>query len=286
MNEKYNPNYEQSFSGSDINIMFIMGGLQLRSLDPSKPFKHSAEIQTLTISSTTSVMPVRSLGNVRPLTFTKGARTFAGSMIFTVIDMDPFQELFAVDIDSSSKRDGSWHIDEMPPFDILIMAANETGKSGMQLISGVTLTNYGTTYSVDDIYTEITYTYVAEHVSPFVQSVFYDDFLKMSRRNWITSQMNPDGLNSNDPDIIKSTPASVDSNALISLQEAHKAAFEDAIVIPKSGLAISLPGLKEFKGWYGSSYEDPVLGGIYQPGLVGLGKPKSTFGNAGNLLWP
>lgn len=187
--------YEQSFSGADISVMFIMGGLQLRSLDSRKPFKHASDIQTITISSTTSVLPIRSLGNKRPIAFTRGARTFAGSMIFTVIDKDPFQEIFAMAADASSPADGSWHIDEMPPFDILINAANESGKSGMQLISGVTLSNYGTTYSVDDIFTEITYTYMAEHVSPFVESVFYDDFLKAARRKWMTTVKTPDGFN-------------------------------------------------------------------------------------------
>jgi hypothetical protein len=189
--------YEQSFSGADISVMFIMGGLQLRSLDSRKPFKHASDIQTITISSTTSVLPIRSLGNKRPIAFTRGARTFAGSMIFTVIDKDPFQEIFAMAADASSPADGSWHIDEMPPFDILINAANESGKSGMQLISGVTLSNYGTTYSVDDIFTEITYTYMAEHVSPFVQSVFYDDFLKAARRKWMTTVKTPDEFNNN-----------------------------------------------------------------------------------------
>lgn len=281
MHERYNPNYEQSFSGSDINIMFIMGGLKLRSLDPNKPFKHSADIQTITISSTTSVLPVRSLGNARPLTFTKGARTFAGSLIFTVVDMDPFQELFAVGVDSSSKRDGSWHIDEMPPFDILIMAANETGKSGMQLISGVTLTNYGTTYSVDDIYTEITYTYVAEHVSPFVQSTFYNDFLKLSKTGWTVAKT-VDDLIINDPSITKPGPASADSNAPSTLEyEANKAAFESAV--PSTSAGLGSAGVSTFQGWYGTEYSDPVLGGLYE---AGQGQSKSKTRTVNNPLWP
>ena len=172
--------------------MFIVGGLALARIQPDKPYKHSSEIQTITISSTTSVLPIRRLGEKKPKAFTRGARTFAGSMIFTVIDQDPFMELFAVSYDNSD--DGSWHIDEMPPFDILIQAVNESGRSGMQLISGVTLTNYGTTYSVDDIYTESSYSYVAEHVSPFMQNTFYSEFLKAQRSIVTASIKTPDDI--------------------------------------------------------------------------------------------
>lgn len=263
MNGTYNPLYEQSFSGSDINVMFIMGGLVLKSLDPRKPFKNAADIQTLTISSTTSVLPIRSLGTKRPSTFTKGARTFAGSLIFTVVDKDPFQELFAVDADASSASDGSWHIDEMPPFDILISAANESGKSGMQLISGVTLSNYGTTYSVDDIYTEITYTYMAEHVSPFVQSAFYDDFLKLARKNWVTTVKGPDDLIANDASITSIKNGRLfDSNAPLTLDyEKSKyleSQFSQFIASKNTGTVFTAGSFSVYDGYS----IDPVLKGL------------------------
>ena len=183
---------QHSFSGADINVMFIIGGLSKNRINPAKPFKHSAEIQTITISSTTSVLPVRRLGEKQPKAFNKGARTFAGSMIFTVIDQDPFMELFALDYINSVSSSSQWHIDEMPPFDILIQAVNESGRSGMQLISGVTLTNYGTTYSVDDIFTESSYSYVAEHVSPFIENTHYSQFLKAMRRVDFSRPSTPD----------------------------------------------------------------------------------------------
>jgi hypothetical protein len=59
----------------------------------------------------------------------------------------------------------------MPPFDIIIVAANETGGVGAQIISNARIVNWGTTYSVDDIYTEATYTYIAEHVTPFLVAI-------------------------------------------------------------------------------------------------------------------
>ena len=56
----------------------------------------------------------------------------------------------------------------MPPFSVIITAANETGGVAMQAIHGITLMNYGTTYSVHDIFTETTYSYVATDVTPLV----------------------------------------------------------------------------------------------------------------------
>lgn len=151
-------------------------------------------MQTITISSTTSVNPVRQLGHRKVKSYTKGARTFAGSMIFTVIDKDPFQELFAFDaLNTAVRSDGKWHIDMLPPFDAIITGVNEGGAAGVQIIQGITLTNTGTTYSVDDMYTESTYTYVAEHVTPFIKNPNYDKFLNFVRSKMSVAKT-PDAL--------------------------------------------------------------------------------------------
>jgi hypothetical protein len=42
------------------------------------------------------------------------------------------------------------------------------GVYAARVITGVTLVNYGTTYSVDDMLTESQYTYVADTLSPFM----------------------------------------------------------------------------------------------------------------------
>ena len=133
----------------------------------------STQLQTITISSTSSVLPVRGVGRSKPLCYTKGARTFAGSMVFTVLAQDPFQRIANVDaLNNTVRGDGHWHIDQMAPFDAIIMCTNEMGESGMQIIHDITLTHWGTTFSVEDIYIESTYTYVAEHVTPFISTKF------------------------------------------------------------------------------------------------------------------
>lgn len=163
---------KQTFSGADIMVIFSVAGATNLSYGNAKGFTISSTIQTLTVSSTTSVLPVRRCGEARPRDFSRGARTFAGSMVFTIMDSDPFKEVFAIDsYGNSVANDDSWHIDQMPPFDIIVVAANETGGVGAQIISNARIVNWGTTYSVDDIYTEATYTYIAEHVTPFLVAI-------------------------------------------------------------------------------------------------------------------
>ena len=184
----------QSFSGTDFSVVIVLDQAYLNNGNPLRPFKFSSEMQTITVSSTSSVYPVRALGKRKAVCYTKGARTFAGSLIFSVIDKDPFQELFAFDaLNTAVRSDGLWHVDMLPPFDIVLTAINEGGNSGVQIISGVTLSNTGTTYSVDDIYTETTYTYLAEYVSPFIKNPMYDNFLKLVRGQLLITKT-PDDL--------------------------------------------------------------------------------------------
>ena len=75
----------------------------------------------------------------------------------------------------------------------LLAAANEAGSIGAMMIQNVTLTNTGLTLSVDDVYTETTYTYLAEHVTPFIQSPSYDAFLNKVRGKMVTHKL-PDQI--------------------------------------------------------------------------------------------
>lgn len=164
----------QAFSGSDIMVIFAIPFTTLTYNNFDSIYKVSTEIQTLTISSTTSVLPVRRCGEVRAKYYTRGARSFAGSMVFTITNHDPFKEIFGLDKtrSNSDETNGSWHIDQMPAFDIIVLANNELGGIGAQIIQNVNVVNWGTTYSVDDMYTEYTYSYVAEHVTPFLATQY------------------------------------------------------------------------------------------------------------------
>lgn len=160
----------QSFAGTDISVIAYLPIDTKNSLNGirSNKFKKFAEIQTISISSTRSVSPVRVLGRSSPLAYTRGARTFAGTLVFASLNHDVFQDIYDLSIlESSLYHSTSMVSDQLPPFNIVITAANEKGAAAVQAVFGITLVNYGTVYSIDDLYTEVTYSYVAQDVTPF-----------------------------------------------------------------------------------------------------------------------
>jgi hypothetical protein len=128
------------------------------------------ELQTITISSARSFGPVRRLGEIEPVCYKGGARTIAGTMVFAVMNKDVFAQMYQGLADGMSDNitRGPDFVDNMPPFHILIRGYNEYGASASALLIDVKITNFGTTFSVDDMFTESTYNYVAKHYIPFV----------------------------------------------------------------------------------------------------------------------
>ena len=162
----------QSFSGTDVKVVFSIPGTSPAYLANNSNLQ-SVQLQTITMSSATSVFPIRRMGEARASAYNKGPRTFAGSMVFSILGEDPLQKIFAIDpIKSAARTDAHWHIDQMPAMDCLLMFGSEHDYSarGMQVIQDMHITNWGETVSIDDMYVETTYTYIAEHVTPFLNS--------------------------------------------------------------------------------------------------------------------
>jgi len=178
------PGTTASFAGADIRAVLslplsadlpvaiqqqfnVLGGSEKASKVLVKEF---AELQTISISSTRSISPVRALGSSNPLGYARGARTFAGTMIFASINRDTFREVFRPDFSEATitKTLSPLIVDQLPPFDVVITASNELGNLAVQVIRGVHLVNFGTTYSIDDVFTEVSYTYLAREVTPLM----------------------------------------------------------------------------------------------------------------------
>lgn len=61
----------------------------------------------------------------------------------------------------------AWYVDQLVPFDIVIVAANEYGQSAQMRVYGVEILNEGSGFSVDDISLESQMTYVCRTISPW-----------------------------------------------------------------------------------------------------------------------
>ena len=176
-----------SFSGIDITPVFQ--GIPI------------GEIQAISYSINREKAPVYTMGKADPRSFARGKRGIAGSLIFIVFDkhalLDRFRDsLFSADKDETGIRnepdagrlfdtqaelatEGSasnsfnqeetspWYSDQIPPFDIVLAAANEYGAQAIMRIFGVELLNENSGVSIDDIVTEQQYTYIAKSIIPW-----------------------------------------------------------------------------------------------------------------------
>lgn len=58
------------------------------------------------------------------------------------------------------------YADQIPEFDLTVSMVNESGDAAFTVIGGVTLVNEGWGYSLDDLTSEVAYTYVARFITP------------------------------------------------------------------------------------------------------------------------
>lgn len=136
--------------------------------------KTLGEIQTISWGVFRDKSPVRTLGSVYPRAFTRGPRTIAGSMIFTVFYEHALHEMMQLNLryynTGSSDYDKYLYTtmlsDQLPPIDISLIFANEYGAISHMGIWGVEFFQEGGTFSIEDIYSENTIQYVARDFDP------------------------------------------------------------------------------------------------------------------------
>lgn len=126
------------------------------------------DLQTISYSTHREAVPVRVLGSVQPKGFTRGTRTIAGSMIFTVFNIYTFYRLEA--LQNQLRQLHHPLADMMPPFDVTITFLNEYGSMSKMRIYGVTVIDEGGTLSIDDMMTEHTMSYVARGIQPMTMA--------------------------------------------------------------------------------------------------------------------
>ncbi len=152
-----------------------------------------AELQTLTVSIASSFGPVRRLGEKEAVEYKGGARTIAGSMIFAVLNRDVFHKFMRNKLVATSSENYTSpdYVDQIPAFNILVQGINEFGSVASGMLIDVKLTNFGTTFSVDDMYLESTYNYVARQWVPFVDDVkqTLKDFIRSANYPQKTSSL-------------------------------------------------------------------------------------------------
>ena len=177
-----------SFSGTDIEVWAYLSGAtrEVQSI----PFRLDS-VQVFSLSCFREKVPVRSLGHTNALSYTRGPRTFAGSLITTIIHKHPLYDLllhgwgadtiwdlppnqghgFSFDEQARGLTfDRRYMPDSLPPMNFIIKFANELGNRALMVVYGVEFTHDGTTMSIDDILTEDAFQYVARDALVLVSS--------------------------------------------------------------------------------------------------------------------
>jgi hypothetical protein len=170
----YDQNYTMqniSFSGADAVVTIVLPNIGPDSSSTSTgDVIELGELQTLSYSIHRENSPIRTLGHVNPRGFIKGGRTIAGSLIFAVFNEYAFYRIKKYR-EFLSRKNGFFAplADMLPPFDIVITLFNEYGQYAKMKIYGVTIIDEGQTLSIDDLFIEQTYTFMARGIQPIVK---------------------------------------------------------------------------------------------------------------------
>jgi hypothetical protein len=189
-----------SFSGVDIKAVGPGGNI-------------IGTLQAISYAVQREKAPIYVMGRVDPLSFSRGKRGIAGTMISLMLDQhiifnDAFrEEYFLADVDEIYPNIGSpesltfssaaddnrldeltqtqptataltsleegfevtspWYVDQIRPFDVVVVAANEYGNAAQMRIYGIEILNEGSGFSIDDIVIENQMTYVARTILPW-----------------------------------------------------------------------------------------------------------------------
>lgn len=153
-----------SYSGCDIVVTARLSTLNNSTKKLEEKIYTLGSLQTLSVSTHQDKKPVRVIGSVNALDYTMGQRTIAGSLVFAVFDQHFATEMFK-DLEKATGKT-FFLPDELPAMDITITFANEYGRTSRMAIYGLRIINEGQVMSINDLYTENTYQFVATSMEP------------------------------------------------------------------------------------------------------------------------
>lgn len=153
-----------SYSGTDCTVIVQLNN-KLIVLGNLETFSHSIHREKV---------PVRVLGRSHPKGYTAGGRTIAGSMVFIVFDRAPLWDVIKEInyVRNPTDRSSSPLPDQLPPLDLILVFHNEYGHNSLVRLYGIEFVDEGQVYSVNDLYSECTMSYVARDMD---QMIAYKD---------------------------------------------------------------------------------------------------------------
>ena len=189
----FNLNGYDSYSGCDIVVTARLNTISGGNGTGKEKVYTLGSIQTLSVSTHQDKKPVRVIGSVNALDYTMGQRTIAGSLVFAVFDQHFATEMF----NDLEKITGKTFFlpDELPALDLTITFANEYGRTSRMAIYGVRIINEGQVMSINDLYTENTYQFVANAMEPLKKGTHTGSSSNKNREVQIASAFSMENFN-------------------------------------------------------------------------------------------
>lgn len=156
--------FYRSFSGTDSIAFLIFPGIIPIVI---------GSLTTISYSMYRNKVPVINIGRTNVNGITRGSRIYGGTMVFTLINKHWLREL--QDQASYLQNYPTLKTDELPLFDIMIVSANEYGSSCSMFIYGVDFTDESQTLSVEDLFTENVFKFIAREISVFDENIIQSD---------------------------------------------------------------------------------------------------------------
>lgn len=143
----------ETFSGADMAVYFAFPGYRPIDVGTASLISYSIYREK---------KQIRTIGAINTKGITKGPRTVSGRMVFTVV-REHIVEMIKREL-PYMRSIKNLIMDELPPFDVLVSFGNEYGASAGLVIQGVTFVDEQKTLTVDDLYTENIFTYLARDI--------------------------------------------------------------------------------------------------------------------------
>ena len=149
-----------SFSGCD-----MVCSIEITPTTGKKITTVLGTLQTLSYSIHQEKIPVRVLGNLNAKDWVFGPRTIAGSLVFAVLNQHWLVDLYEQLYNDAEMKGSHFIADEIPPFSITVSFSNEYGFDSKMVLYGVRLIDEGQSMSINDLYIENTYQFVASDIN-------------------------------------------------------------------------------------------------------------------------
>ena len=158
-----------TYTGSDLRILLEVADASLPYASGVRLAKQLIECTTLSVSTHREKAPVRAMGYINPKGFARGKRTIAGSLILTQGTADILFRFLQATLWNDTSKDSHYvKTDQLPPLNLTLIFSDEYGNASFRRLLGVELLTDGTVYSVQDLLTEQTISYMAADFTPLL----------------------------------------------------------------------------------------------------------------------